>query len=62
MLSAIAVLLLLMGVSTLLMGAVRHFFPSVDQFVPSDFKQFLTLRTGFLMVVAGVALLNIFNK
>jgi len=33
----------------------------VDQFVPDDFKAFLSLRTGLLLSVAGIALLNLFN-
>ena len=61
MFSAIGVLFVLLGVTTLIMGAVRSFFPSVDKFVPNDFKSFLTLRTGALLAVAGVALLNLFN-
>jgi len=61
MFSAIGVLLLLMGVSAFLMGAVRYFFPSVDKFVPADFKVFLSLRTGVYLFLGGIALLSLFN-
>jgi hypothetical protein len=60
MLAAIGGLLLFMGFSTFLMAAVRHFFPSLESFVPNDFKRLLNMRVGVYLFLAGVLLLRFF--
>lgn len=60
MLAAIGGLLLLMGFSTFLMAVVRYFFPSLESFVPNDFKRLLTMRVGISLFLAGGLLLRFF--
>ena len=60
MLAAIGGLLLFMGFSTFLMATVRYFFPSLESFVPDDFKHLLTIRVGVYLFLAGVLLLRFF--
>ena len=43
-LQVIGILSLLSAISVLIIGLVRHFFPSVDELIPDSFKKALTVQ------------------
>lgn len=51
------VLLLLLGVSALVMGAARYFFPMLEQFFPEGFKKPLSFQYGSYYFLAGLVCL-----
>ena len=57
MIAALGVLLLLAGVSILIIGLLRVFFPSTERFVPNDFKVAFSWRTGVYMIAFAVLIL-----
>lgn len=59
-LASIGVLLLLMGVSAFVIGLIRRFFPSTEQFVPEDLKKFLSIQAGVYVFLAGLLLVRFF--
>ncbi|MFZ1344861.1 hypothetical protein [Thiothrix eikelboomii] len=48
------VLLLLLGVSALVIGAARYFFPSLEQYFPESFKKPLSFQYGSYYFLAGL--------
>lgn len=58
-LAAAGVLLLLFGVSALVIGAARHFFPMFEQFIPESFKKPLSFQYGSYYFLAGLVCLLI---
>lgn len=59
LLLSIGVVLILIGVTTLVIGVVRHFFPLVEDFIPDDFKRFLSIRIAAYCLLAGLLLVLI---
>lgn len=57
MIAALGVLLVLAGVSILVIGLVRYFFPSSNKFVPEDFKDIFSTTYGGYFLLAGLLLL-----
>lgn len=56
LLLSIGVVLILIGVTTLVIGVARHFFPWVDEFIPDDFKRALSIRFAAYYLLAGLLL------
>lgn len=52
--AVVGVLLLLAGVTTLIIGAARYFFPMLDQFFPDSFKKPLSFQRGSYYLLAGL--------
>lgn len=52
--AAAGVLLLLFGVSALIIGVARYFFPMLEQFVPEGFKKPLSFQYGSYYFLAGL--------
>lgn len=57
MIAALGVLLVLAGVSILVIGLVRYFFPSSNKFVPDDLKKVFSITYGGYFLLAGLLLL-----
>ena len=57
-LNALGVLLVLMGISVLVIGSFRYFFPFVESYIPDSFKSALSIRYAGYYVLAGLALLS----
>ena len=57
LLAAIAFVLVLIGVTTLIIGVIRHFFPSVDQFFPENFKKPLSIQFAAYYLLTGLLIL-----
>ncbi|MFZ1388689.1 MAG: hypothetical protein WBP46_06210 [Thiolinea sp.] len=51
------VLLILAGVTVLVIGAARHFFPMLNQFFPESFKKPLSFQYGSYYFLAGLVCL-----
>ena len=58
-LQVIGVLLLLSAISVLIIGLVRHFFPSFDSLIPDSFKKALTVQASVYYAASGATLLII---
>lgn len=56
-LAAIAVMLVLIGLTTLVIGGIRHFFPFVEAYIPDSFKQPLSIRYAAYYLLAGLLIL-----
>lgn len=57
LLGAIGAMLVLAGVTTLIIGAARYFFPMLDQFFPESFKKPLSFQYGAYYLLAGLVCL-----
>lgn len=57
LMGTIGVLLILGGITALIIGSVRHFFPFVDEYFPESFKQPLSIRYASYYLLAGALLL-----
>lgn len=55
----LGILILLFSVSVGFVVLTRYFFPSVEQFIPDDWKPWLTFRYVSYFVLVGVVLLLI---
>lgn len=55
-LGVIGILLVLFGVTVLIIGSVRHFFPFVEQYIPQEFKKPLSLGMSGYYVLGGLLL------
>jgi hypothetical protein len=54
---AAAVFLILAGVSAVIIGAARHFFPMLEQFFPESFKKPLSFQWGSYYLLGGLVCL-----
>lgn len=59
LLASIGFVLILAGVTTLIIGSVRHFFPVVEQYFPESFKKPLSVSYAGYYVLVGLLLLLI---
>lgn len=59
LLAAIGLMLVLGGVTALIIGSVRYFFPFVDEYIPEEFKKPLTIQFAAYYLLAGLLLLLI---
>lgn len=59
LLAAIGFVLVLIGITTLIIGSVRHFFPFVEEYIPEDFKKPLSIQFAAYYLLAGLLLLLI---
>lgn len=50
----VAVLLILAGVTAVIIGAARYFFPMLEQFFPESFKKPLSFQWGSYYLLGGV--------
>lgn len=57
LLAALGMVLVLIGITTLIFGLTRYFFPLVEEYIPEDFKRFLTIQTAAYCLLAGLLLL-----
>ena len=60
MLAAVGVMLLLGGSSIFIIGLVRYFFPSIEKFLPNDFKKIVSIRYAIYIFLAGLLLVRFF--
>ena len=51
------VLLLLAGITAVIIGAARYFFPMLEQFFPESFKRPLSFQYGSYYFLAGLVCL-----
>lgn len=58
-LASIGVLLVLFGLTALIIGSVRHFFPFVEEYIPPEFKKPLSIQFSAYYLLAGLLLLLI---
>lgn len=58
-LASIGVLLVLFGLTALVIGSVRHFFPFVEEYIPEEFKKPLSIQFSAYYLLAGLLLLLI---
>ncbi len=61
LLLSISVFLLLMGVTAVIIGAARHFFPSLEAFFPDSFKRPLSFMFGAYYLLAGLLMMLLFG-
>lgn len=54
LLGSVGVLLVIAGISALIIGTVRHFFPFVDEYFPESFKKPLSFMYGAYYFLAGL--------
>jgi hypothetical protein len=57
LLGTLGVMLILAGITALIIGSVRHFFPFVDDYFPESFKQPLSVRYASYYMLAGALML-----
>ncbi|TXH66143.1 MAG: hypothetical protein E6Q85_10890 [Thiothrix sp.] len=57
LMAVVGVLLLLAGVTALIIGAARYFFPMLNQFFPESFKKPLSFQYGTYYFLAGLVCL-----
>lgn len=57
LLGSIGAFLILFGITTLIIGSVRHFFPFVEEYIPQEFKKPLSLPFAGYYVLAGLLML-----
>ncbi|EIJ36257.1 hypothetical protein [Thiothrix nivea] len=58
-LASIGVLLVLFGLTVLVIGSVRHFFPFVEDYIPQEFKKPLSIQFSAYYLLAGLLLILI---
>jgi hypothetical protein len=58
-LHAIGVLLIIIGFSSFIIGVIRYFFPSLEDYVPEEFKKPFTIGSGIFITLAGMLVLKI---
>ncbi|MEZ5453901.1 MAG: hypothetical protein R3E93_13965 [Thiothrix sp.] len=58
-LASIGVLLVLFGLTVLVIGSVRHFFPFVEEYIPQEFKKPLSIQFSAYYLLAGLLLILI---
>jgi pilus assembly protein TadC len=56
-LGVVGILLVLFGVTVLIVGGVRHFFPFVEGYIPEEFKKPLSLGMAGYYVLGGLLLM-----
>lgn len=54
LLGVAGVLLLLAGITALIIGTARYFFPMLEQFFPESFKKPLSFQYGTYYFLAGL--------
>lgn len=59
LLAAIGFILVLFGITTLIIGSIRYFFPFVEEYIPDEFKKALTFQFAAYYLLAGLLLLLI---
>jgi hypothetical protein len=59
LLLSLGIVLVFVGITTLVIGLLRYFFPMVEDFIPQDFKQALSIRFAAYYLLAGLLLLLI---
>ncbi len=57
LLGSISVLLVLFGITALIIGAIRHFFPFVEEYIPQEFKKPLSIQYSAYYLLAGLLIL-----
>lgn len=57
LLGSISVLLILFGITALIIGATRHFFPFVEEYIPPEFKKPLSIQYSAYYLLAGLLIL-----
>ena len=57
-LNALGMFLMLAGVTALVIGLFRYFFPVVEDYIPNDFKRPLSISYAGYYILAGLALLS----
>ncbi len=57
LIAAASIFLILFGVTALIIGSVRHFFPFVDQYFPESFKRPLSIQFAAYYLLIGLLLL-----
>ncbi|MBU0656511.1 MAG: hypothetical protein KJ914_15420 [Gammaproteobacteria bacterium] len=57
LLGSIGAFLILFGITTLIIGSVRHFFPFVEEYIPQEFKKPLSFPFAGYYVLAGLLML-----
>ena len=60
LLHAIGVLLIIIGFSSFIIGAIRYFFPSIETYITKEFKKPFTMRSGIFVTLAGMLILKLF--
>lgn len=58
-LASIGVLLVLFGLTVLVIGSVRYFFPFVEEYIPQEFKKPLSIQFSAYYLLAGLLLILI---
>ncbi|QLQ31425.1 MAG: hypothetical protein HZT40_07225 [Candidatus Thiothrix singaporensis] len=59
LLASIGIMLVLFGVTVLIIGGTRHFFPFVEEYIPEEFKKPLSIRFSAYYLLAGLLLILI---
>ena len=59
LLAAIGFILVLFGITTLIIGSIRYFFPFVEEYIPDEFKKALTFQFAAYYLLAGLLMLLI---
>lgn len=57
LLGAIGIFLFFFGITVLIIGSIRYFFPMVEEYIPDDFKKPLSIRFAAYYLLAGLLLL-----
>jgi hypothetical protein len=61
-LAAIGIFLVLFGITALIIGAFRHFFPMLNDFIPKEFDKALSIQFSAYYLLAGLLLILIQPK
>lgn len=57
---SIGVLLIMLGISVVVIGAIRYFFPAFEQWIPDGWQTYLSLCYGSYYLIVGFALIVVF--
>ncbi len=55
--AASAIIIILVGITTLSIGSIRYFFPFVEAYIPEGFKRPLSSRYAAYYLLTGMLLL-----
>lgn len=62
LLAAISLFLIFAGITTLIIGSARYFFPFIEEYFPESFKKPLSLSFAAYYLLIGLVLLLILPK
>lgn len=62
LLTAVSIVLILIGITTLIIGIARHFFPMVDEYFPESFKKPLSIQYAAYYLLIGLVILLIIPR